>query len=99
MILCKGFQLPFANQLPFHSKNAREIRLATTGMASASCSGGAFIDSSKLDLRRYARQPALAMALADYLLYVERNPRRVGDQRVKEPCIRLHSLRLPIKLK
>ncbi|CAN0211296.1 unnamed protein product [Ascophyllum nodosum] len=57
----------------------REIRLATTGMASASCSGGAFIDSSKLDLRRYARQPALAMALADYLLYVERNPRRALD--------------------
>lgn len=40
--------------------------------------GGPFIDSSKLDLRRYARRPALAMVLVDYLVYVERNHRKVG---------------------
>lgn len=38
-----------------------------------------FIDSSRLDLRRYARRPALAMVLADYLVYVERNPRKALD--------------------
>ena len=39
--------------------------------------GGPFIDSSRLDLRRYARRPSLAMVLADYLIFVERNPRKV----------------------
>lgn len=50
---------------------------ASTG---AGDDGGApFIDSSRLDLRRYARRPALAMVLADYLVYVERNPRKTLD--------------------
>ena len=44
--------------------------------------GGPFIDSSRLDLRRYARRTPLAMVLADYLVYVERNPRRVSRRRL-----------------
>ena len=43
--------------------------------------GGPFIDSSRLDLRRYARRTPLAMVLADYLVYVERNPRKVNRTR------------------
>lgn len=42
-------------------------------------SNAPFIDSSRLDLKRYARRPALAMVLADYLAYVERNPRKALD--------------------
>lgn len=61
----------------------REVRLGTASMAASagggdgSDAGGPFIDSSRLDLTRYARRPALAMVLADYLVYVERNPRKV----------------------
>lgn len=47
--------------------------------------GAPFIDSSKLDLKRYARQPALAMVLADYLIYVERNPRKVRAESRGDP--------------
>ena len=39
-------------------------------------SGGIFIDVGKLDLRKYAARPALAMALVDYLFFVEVNPRK-----------------------
>eukprot|EP00752_Nemacystus_decipiens_P006899 g6197.t1 len=62
----------------------REVRLGTASMA-ASAGGGSgetgapFIDSSRLDLRRYARKPSLAMVLADYLIFVERNPRKALD--------------------
>jgi len=51
----------------------RELRLGTASMASID---GIFINVDKLDMRKYARRPALAMALADYLLHVEVNPRR-----------------------
>ncbi|CAM9995497.1 unnamed protein product [Ectocarpus sp. 12 AP-2014] len=60
----------------------REVRLGTASMAFSAGSGeagGLFIDSSRLDLRRYARRPSLAMALADYLVFVERNPRKALD--------------------
>ncbi|CAM9462681.1 unnamed protein product, partial [Hapterophycus canaliculatus] len=64
----------------------REVRLGTASMAASAGkgsgsgeSGGVFIDSSRLDLRRYARRPPLAMALADYLIFVERNPRKALD--------------------
>lgn len=60
----------------------REVRLGTASMAASAGdgsgeAGGPFIDSSRLDLRRYARRPSLAMVLADYLIFVERNPRKV----------------------
>lgn len=60
----------------------REVRLGTASMAMSAGdgsgeAGGPFIDSSKLDLKRYARRPSLAMVLADYLIFVERNPRKV----------------------
>lgn len=41
---------------------------------------GSFIDSSRLDLGRYARRTALAMVLGDYLIYVERSMRRVSAE-------------------
>lgn len=44
----------------------------------AESGGSYFIDSSQLDLRRYARRHALAMALVDYIIYVERDPRKVS---------------------
>ena len=42
----------------------------------AGAEGGLFINVEKLDMRKYARRPALGMALADYLLHVEDNPRK-----------------------
>lgn len=61
----------------------REVRLGTASMAASTGGGsgeggGPFIDSSRLDLRRYARRPSLAMVLAEYLIFVERNPRKVS---------------------
>lgn len=56
--------------------------------------GGPFIDSSRLDLRRYARRPSLAMVLADYLVFVERNPRKVHTSNCLLYCatrLELHS--------
>lgn len=50
--------------------------VASTGNGGGEA-GGPFIDSSRLDLRRYARRPSLAMVLVDYLVFVERNPRKV----------------------
>jgi tetratricopeptide repeat protein 8 len=55
----------------------RAVRVGTASLASAP--GGAFIDSARLDLRKYAGKPALAKALASYLLHVEHNPRRALD--------------------
>eukprot|EP00903_Cladosiphon_okamuranus_P013708 g12764.t1 len=62
----------------------REVRLGTASMAASTGdgsgeAGGPFIDSSRLDLRRYARRSSLAMVLADYLIFVERNPRKALD--------------------
>jgi len=52
----------------------RVMRLGTASLMSAP--GGPFIAPDRLDLRKYARRPALARALCDYLLYVEHNPRK-----------------------
>jgi len=52
----------------------RAVRVGTASLASAP--GGAFVDSARLDLRKYAEKPALAKALAMYLLHVEHNPKR-----------------------
>lgn len=55
----------------------REIRLGTASMAS---SNGVFIDVDRINTKKYARErPALAMALTDYLLLVDVNPRKALD--------------------
>lgn len=51
--------------------------MAVSAVDGSGEAGGPFIDSSRLDLRRYARRSSLAMVLADYLIFVERNPRKV----------------------
>lgn len=38
--------------------------------------GDTFIDSDKIDLRKYSKKPGLARALLDYMLYVDHNPKR-----------------------
>lgn len=73
------------------SKQNREVRLGTASMATSMGMGDGnapFIDSSRLDLRRYARRPALAMVLADYLIYVERNPRKTLDLSAESTCLK-----------
>lgn len=52
----------------------RFVRLGTASIqASAS---GAFIESERLDFKKQFTKPALAKALCDYLLYVERNTKK-----------------------
>ena len=53
----------------------RAVRLGTASLLSAA--GGVFIDAARLDLARYAKRPALAQALAGYLLYVDGDAMRV----------------------
>ncbi len=53
----------------------RAVRLGTASLVSAP--GGAFIDAARLDLARYAAQPALAKALGGYLLHVDADTKRV----------------------
>lgn len=38
-----------------------------------------FIDAASMDLAKYATRPALAKALCDYILYVDRNPKLALD--------------------
>jgi len=52
----------------------RHVRLGTASMRSEK--DGPFIDSQRLDLRKYAQRPALARALCDYLLYHDHDPRK-----------------------
>ena len=51
----------------------RQVRLGTASMVSQK--GGPFIDSSRLDIHKYAHRKDLAKVLCDYLLYHEFNPR------------------------
>ena len=51
----------------------REVRLGTASMVNQS---GVFIDVEKLNMRKYAARPALAMVLVEYLLHVEVSPRK-----------------------
>jgi len=53
----------------------RAVRIGTASLFSAP--GGQFVDASRLDLARYAKKPALAQALAGYLLYVDGDATRV----------------------
>lgn len=53
----------------------RQVRLGTASMMSSN-EAGIFVDVEKLDLKRYARRPALAKVLCDYLLYHDHNPKK-----------------------
>jgi len=53
----------------------RQVRLGTASMMSSS-QAGIFVDVEKLDLKRYARRPALAKVLCDYLIYHDHNPKK-----------------------
>jgi tetratricopeptide repeat protein 8 len=52
----------------------REVRLGTASLSSLST--GALVDVEKLNVKKYASRTGLAMALTDYLLYVEHNTRK-----------------------
>ena len=52
----------------------REVRLGTASMSHSRT--GPLVDSSKINIKKYAKRTGIAMQLVDYLLYVERNPRR-----------------------
>ncbi|GMF64486.1 unnamed protein product [Phytophthora lilii] len=52
----------------------RQVRLGTASMKASD--SGVFIDVNRLDFKRYAKRPAIAKALVDYLLYCEHNPRK-----------------------
>ncbi|CAE7934137.1 Ttc8, partial [Symbiodinium sp. KB8] len=55
----------------------RRVRLGTASMRSMP--GGPFINVDMLDLAKYAKRPAIAKALCDYLLYQEHNPRKAME--------------------
>jgi tetratricopeptide repeat protein 8 len=55
----------------------RAVRIGTASMLSTP--GGPFINSDKLDMKRYGSRPALAKALWEYLWYVEANPRKAME--------------------
>lgn len=50
----------------------REVRLSTASLQAS----GALVDASKLNIQKYASRTGIAMALIDYLLYVEYNTRK-----------------------
>lgn len=52
----------------------REVRLGTASLSSSAT--GSLVDVEKLNLKKYASKTGLAMALTDYLLYVEHNTRK-----------------------
>ncbi len=55
----------------------RRVRLGTASMLSEP--GGLFINVDRLDLAKYARRPAIAKVLCDYLLYHDHNPQKALD--------------------
>ena len=66
-----------ATARPLTSASGRHVRLGTASMLSAE--PGVFIDLGKLDLRKYARRPALAKALFGYILHVANDTVRALD--------------------
>ena len=54
--------------------SGRFVRLGTASLRSDP--GGPFIDATRMDFKKYAQRPTLAKALCDYILYVDRNPKR-----------------------
>ncbi len=55
----------------------REVRLGTASLSSSAT--GPLIDVEKLNIKKYAKKTGLAMALTEYLLYVEHNTRKALD--------------------
>jgi tetratricopeptide repeat protein 8 len=55
----------------------REVRLGTASLSSLA--SGPLVDIEKLNIKKYASRTGLAMALTDYLLYVEHNVRKALD--------------------
>ncbi len=55
----------------------REVRLSTASLAGSS--DGKIVDIEKLNVKLYASKTGLAMALVDYLLFVEQNTRKALD--------------------
>jgi tetratricopeptide repeat protein 8 len=52
----------------------REVRLGTASLSSSAT--GPLVDVEKLNIKKYATRTGLAMALVDYLIYVEHNTRK-----------------------
>lgn len=52
----------------------REVRLGTASLSSAA--SGSLVDVEKLNIKKYASKTGIAMALTDYLLFVEHNTRK-----------------------
>lgn len=52
----------------------REVRLGTASLAHSAT--GSLVDVGRLNIKKYASKTGLAMLLTDYLLQVERNPRK-----------------------
>jgi tetratricopeptide repeat protein 8 len=52
----------------------REMRLGTASLSSST--GGPMVDVEKLNVAKYATRTGLAMAITEYLLYVEHNTRK-----------------------
>jgi len=52
----------------------REVRLGTASLAHSKT--GSLVDVPRLNIKKYASKTGIAMQLADYLLYVEHNPRK-----------------------
>lgn len=59
----------------------RQVRLGTASMRSEA--GGPFINIDRLDLNKYARLPAVAKHLCDFLLYHDHNPRKALELAAK----------------
>lgn len=54
--------------------SGRYVRLGTASMLNPA-EGGAFIDATRMDFKKYAQRTSLAKSLCDYILYVDHNPR------------------------
>jgi len=52
----------------------REVRLGTASLVGAG--GGSLVNLDKLNIKKYAAKPGLAMVLTEYMLYVEHNTRK-----------------------
>jgi tetratricopeptide repeat protein 8 len=52
----------------------REVRLGTASLSGSG--GGSLVDSSRLNVRKYASRTGIAMAITDYLIYAEHNVRK-----------------------
>lgn len=55
----------------------REVRLGTASLSGSSTGG--LVNLEKLNIKKYAAKPGLAMILTEYMLYVEHNTRRALD--------------------